>query len=486
MSSSLQIPTAANLASYQAAAVAKPNAGVDSAVRAIVLAADIAAAGPSPAKSYVEITAGDCVRAAADAAGYAAALLVSDAEADATRVQAFRQIWDLARSDAQALSEGNLLPDPSLWKVPPKWFQRANHATMADFADDPLKVWDFWRRWWNNALSGHMYPSPLIEHVALIPDDIWQQGAAAVAEEIRRIEAPVLGPADPLPAIESFPLYQTAHADFSFDTFSRLMRMVPFDEDIETIQGEAFDRLKSDIDLARKTLEDLVRAATASNRQATAELKVYANALIEEMARASLIQKLRVGLLIEYGANLDDFRGSEEAMFGLGPVLPKALARTNERLLDLLRTHFAKTLLRLQSSPLMKISASDDPFEVVTKLEQVLRDIERNDGTNIPALAPEDVAALKSLLHEARREAVRLSGATHPEAIAASREEFSRRVVRMAVDFGIYAWKGVGSVQKSIAGPDINVADAMMRRLLMSQSVSEMLHNLWTFLHHIL
>lgn len=49
--------------------------------------------------------------------------------------------------------------------------------------------WSFWSRWYERAMAGDPLPWDLQREVALIPDEIWQQGPEAVAERIAEIEA---------------------------------------------------------------------------------------------------------------------------------------------------------------------------------------------------------------------------------------------------------------------------------------------------------
>ena len=55
------------------------------------------------------------------------------------------------------------------------------------WARDP-ETWSFWTRWWDGVLSGNQIDWDLQRQVALIPNEIWDQGPAAVAEAIRQIE----------------------------------------------------------------------------------------------------------------------------------------------------------------------------------------------------------------------------------------------------------------------------------------------------------
>ena len=70
-------------------------------------------------------------------------------------------------------------------------------ATLLDFLDSDPAVWGFWKRWYQGMVDGHPMDWELQRRVALIPDAVWQDGPAAVAAEIARIEAEFLAEAVP-------------------------------------------------------------------------------------------------------------------------------------------------------------------------------------------------------------------------------------------------------------------------------------------------
>ena len=89
-------------------------------------------------------------------------------------------------SDIEALKDGRSFASRPLWPS-------ANplSITWEDTEDrwDRLRpVWDFWIKWYEGVLSGRRLPLGVLKTVALIPDDIWNMGAKAVAAEIARIE----------------------------------------------------------------------------------------------------------------------------------------------------------------------------------------------------------------------------------------------------------------------------------------------------------
>jgi hypothetical protein len=65
-------------------------------------------------------------------------------------------------------------------------------ARWAGDRDDLLRAggpWTFWDGWYARSMAGDPLPWDLQERIALIPNEIWEAGPEAVAEEIARIEA---------------------------------------------------------------------------------------------------------------------------------------------------------------------------------------------------------------------------------------------------------------------------------------------------------
>ena len=80
-----------------------------------------------------------------------------------------------------------MLQSPLWPDTPPDWFTRADRETRAIWAEKP-EHWDFWTRWWDAALAGTPLNWDLQRDIALIPDEVWQQGPGPVAVEIARLE----------------------------------------------------------------------------------------------------------------------------------------------------------------------------------------------------------------------------------------------------------------------------------------------------------
>ena len=59
----------------------------------------------------------------------------------------------------------------------------------SDHLGHPALHWSFWREWYQGFLDGKPLDWEIQRRVALIHDEIWEQGPEAVAEEIERMPA---------------------------------------------------------------------------------------------------------------------------------------------------------------------------------------------------------------------------------------------------------------------------------------------------------
>ena len=105
-------------------------------------------------------------------------------------------------------------------------------AAITNHLRDPATLggpWEFWLRWYQDALDGRPPDWPLLEKIALIDDETWTAGPEAVnaeIEQIRRTHRTDAG-RDPKELLLAERLMQAALSDFRFDTARRLMRMEP-------------------------------------------------------------------------------------------------------------------------------------------------------------------------------------------------------------------------------------------------------------------
>jgi hypothetical protein len=171
-----------------------------------LLIASVAARGPNPAIIAAawdsagftdDVLSGASEIRMSVAAAARAAWAVGDDPAtfavDAvTQVARLDSGWSEVSHDCGLLNGGEDLSGRALWSVRyPVYFRDA----WAQF----LELWQtdrnyrFWLRWWEGVVSGNPFSWDLQEKVALIPNEVWQEGPGAVAEAIHEIEEVLRG-----------------------------------------------------------------------------------------------------------------------------------------------------------------------------------------------------------------------------------------------------------------------------------------------------
>ncbi len=98
--------------------------------------------------------------------------------------------FSAVQKDAEAILADNDPFQAPLWPDggAPDFFSEPFEVLQTFWKTDP-KIWDFWARWYDGMLKGDPMAWELQEAVALIDKEVWEEGAAAVADEIARIEA---------------------------------------------------------------------------------------------------------------------------------------------------------------------------------------------------------------------------------------------------------------------------------------------------------
>lgn len=120
----------------------------------------------------------------------------SAAAAASTGASAFQSseaaFWCETSLDAETLEAGTpeQLWTTKLWRLndgPPQDAIATLSALRAYWLKNSA-IWGFWERWYDGMLNGQPLPWDFQEAVALIPDDVWEAGAEAVAKRIKEIE----------------------------------------------------------------------------------------------------------------------------------------------------------------------------------------------------------------------------------------------------------------------------------------------------------
>lgn len=94
-------------------------------------------------------------------------------------------------SEVEALTQTptQLLARPIWWQSSEPTGISQGKTLLLDYFYSEEETWAFWKRWYLDMFNGTWRDWDLARDVALIPDDVWKQGAAAVAEAIKGIEA---------------------------------------------------------------------------------------------------------------------------------------------------------------------------------------------------------------------------------------------------------------------------------------------------------
>ena len=167
-------------------------------------------------------------------------------------------LMDQIEADTQISGEKYWMP---LWSgTPPDWFLATDKQMRKVWASDPNENWNFWIRWWDGLVAGQPLDWALQEKVALIPDVIWQQGAAAVARAIRDIEE-AMTPPEPSDTDMEKVIEQTRHGAVLF-----------YDPDTKLIGEEAVSTLPQDV---RRDVVDLMQDVLSGFPAASAGNNIY-------------------------------------------------------------------------------------------------------------------------------------------------------------------------------------------------------------------
>ena len=382
------------------------------------------------------------------------------------------EFWNEIWTDLSNIADGENPMERPLWlsgnsPLAPQWETAKTRLAAKD------EDWSFWIRLYEGALRGQPLDPDLQREILKIDEELWvgeQKSLAAAIAAIEKKYEPRLVSREQAVG----PLIQTAHTDYSFDSLRKLMKMIPFDQDISRVKDpKVLQRFLDDSQDFQLLLNTLVNAATESERQTAKSLKVYADELKAELARAHDLGELRVGILIDLGESLQDFSGDEDVRLGLGPALPKALSRVVDRLLDLLRSYFSPAMSRMEPLRGIHLTEGEDSRALIKQVMDNLSAIKRNGAAIIPDLLPEDMAALERLVEEVKRAGRNYEAATHPEVKAELGDILAQKSSQVTFDKALYIYRGLQAVQIAVGGKDDNVADTVMRRVLLLHTASE-------------
>ena len=164
--------------------------------------------------------------------------------------------------------------------------------------------------------------------------------------------------------------------DFQFDSLARVMRLMPFEEDLRRLArsgpvGAISGRCRRPV----RGLQSLSTALKASSgNMYAAQITPYLDGVIDTLGRAEQSHTLSVGKVIEYGEALEDFSVDAATRAELSDPLSKDLTRQVNSLLDLARNHFADTFLRFAPLQNIEMAPNQTLIQALAQVEALLRD----------------------------------------------------------------------------------------------------------------
>jgi hypothetical protein len=309
----------------------------------------------------------------------------------------------------------------------------------AIWRQDGSENWSFWLRWWDGVVSGAQIDWALQEKVALIPNEVWEQGPGGVAEAIREIEDELKRNLESEVSAKTEALLRAALADYSFDALHHVMRMVPFEDDVRFLKDpEKLRAFLDDAELMRDDLELYQKALGGEGiMQGASVVRNYLGSILSELDRANDANRLRVGRIIEHGKILEEYARSEEVAREFGPAIIPLRSHVAS-LLDLTRRHFASTLTRM--APLRDLSSSpdDDQWTLLQDIQRGIGAMSEPGPAGLVPLARDDQSALLSLSEGIERLLRQHDIVPTPQAKSSFRREIDHGLALLSVSVALY------------------------------------------------
>ena len=272
-------------------------------------------------------------------------------------------------------------------------------------------------------------------------------------------------------------LMRASIGDFQFDSLARVMRLMPFEEDLrrlrDPVQLARFLEGAEDLCEGLQTLSTALKAS--SGNMYAAQITPYLDGVIDTLGRAEQSHTLNIGKVIEYGEALEDFSLDAATRAELGDPLSKDLTRQVNSLLDLVRNHFADTFLRF--APLQNIEMAPDqtPLQALEQVEALLS-ATRAAARDLVPLAKEDDAVFTHMMRSIEKLTRAHEQATSDSDRASYRREINYHLAMVTVSIGLYAAKArhhAGNI-----GPVIDRVLAQTKRVKGLQGLVEMIEEL--------
>lgn len=300
-------------------------AAVLAAVRAALAAGrpdEASVSEVAAAAAFSVVSAGTSANATGSAAGDVWGSVSSDATArengTSNEQLGAAALWPgFPFSDGSTFSDGSMFSGTPAWATD-RWKQLKQHLLAAD------EGWEVWTDWYDALLAGRPQDPDLELAKALIPDEVWQQGPAALNAEIARLIAEHAAKQNP-PGLEVLPAQIAATDDlsiwdFRLDVDAYAMRPQPFERDLPDIDDpyrmrDEAERLASLASTARDLYYDLRQDRPQVPPSMRRDFKRYADAasVAPEKVNPRELNRLARPIIVA----LDD----EDVRAGLGNYL---------------------------------------------------------------------------------------------------------------------------------------------------------------------
>ena len=297
----------------------------------------------------------------------------------------------------------------------------------------------FWVDWYDAAMAGKHLNWDMQHDITLIADEVWKGDASVLMDRINGIWRryyPIDGTNDLL----TTGFLQYALSDFTFDEIRQVMKMVAEPDEVAHLKKGS--KLTSFLDDAEELVDGLNDfgksvSATTALHQEVAPVGIYTQSLIDEFARAKDQDHLRLRRLIDLGDVLQDFSLDAGVRGRMSDPMCKQFDRLVDQLLDLTRSHFAPSLLKLRPLNDLDLALDETPREVVKKLREGLSRIEDIENPELVGMAPEDSAVLAKAIEELEGYlyALEMHGEGDVEEV---RNRFKNKAVQVTAAFGKY------------------------------------------------
>lgn len=314
--------------------------------------------------------------------------------------------------------------------------------------------WQFWVNWYDGFVSGKPLSLMRQSQVATIDDVTWKAGPAAVAEEIRRIERdfeerfqeePPSEPASEVERALNTAILKAALTDFTVDQIARLMRMVPFAEDSRHLTGPELDAFLAEARAAIHRLHALRNLLSAGASPDSYELAIasLSDSLSDYLHDAEQVSELNIGLFVDLCSSLEFYYLNEDCLLSLGPKA-RFLSDTVTALQELVRDHFAPTLLRTRPLRDLALTEDDDSARLIGDLLSALDQVRSaNAGHSLP-LDAEGQAKLDQQMDELRRLQIAYSTTFDPALREQRRKDLGIKSAAFTVT--LIRWQLIGQV----------------------------------------